>query len=59
MVRIVEMDNVTYSDYSGRLSKAEIEKEVKRYATEEIDKRKVIVVYRGKNRTFFIWKRVK
>lgn len=60
MVRIVEKENVTYSDYGGRLSKTEIEKEVKRYAADKYEPRKALVVYRDRHgRTLIIWERVK
>ncbi|MCK4526100.1 hypothetical protein KAW18_01915 [candidate division WOR-3 bacterium] len=59
MVRIVEVENVTYSDYGGRLSKTEIEKEVKRYAADKYEPRKALVVYRDRHGgTLIIWKRL-
>ena len=60
MVRIVEVGDVTYSDFNWRLTKAEIEREVEKYKVDKYEPRKVLVVYRDKKgRTLIIWERVK
>lgn len=60
MVRIVETENVTYSSYSGKLSKTDIEKVIKGYAVDKYEPRKALIVYRDRHgRTLIVWERVK
>ena len=59
MVRIVEVRDVTYTDYGRRLSKTDIEKVIKMYATDKYEPRKALVVYRDRDgRTLIIWERL-
>lgn len=58
MVRIVEKRDVTYTDFGGRASKAEIDKLVKKWENMTYEPRKIVAVYRGRDRTLFVWERV-
>lgn len=60
MVRIVEVGDVTYSDFNWRLTKTEIEREVEKNKADKYEPRKILIVYRDKKgRTLIIWERVK
>ena len=59
MKKIVELSDVTYTDYNWKLTKVRIGEEIEKYIKDKYDPRKVISVYRDPNRTLIVWERIK